>query len=200
MPDTRAARATGEPGEVEVLDALPATAVVFDLETQRLFEDVGGRFPEELGLAVAVTWDKENGFREWWENDAQALVAELSRFQRVVGFNILRFDYEVLSPYQPDVLGLLSGKTVDVLGDIFARLGFRIKLTDLAEATLGRAKTADGIEAVRLWREGEKQKIVEYCQADVALTRDLYAYGLTRGELYYPSYGSKRSVHVDWRS
>ena len=181
-------------------DALLAGTVVFDLETPRLFVEVGGRFPERLGLAVAVTWDNENGFREWWERDAQALVAELSRFRRVVGFNVLRFDYEVLLPYQPDVFGLLSGKTVDVLEDVFTRLGFRVKLTDLAEATLGRGKTADGIEAVRLWREGEQQKVVEYCRADVGLTRDLYAYGLTRGEICYPSDGLKCSVPVDWRS
>ena len=181
-------------------DALLAGTVVFDLETPRLFEEVGGRFPERLGLAVAVTWDNENGFREWWERDAQALVAELSRFRRVVGFNVLRFDYEVLLPYQPDVFGLLSGKTVDVLEDVFTRLRFRVKLTDLAEATLGRGKTADGIEAVRLWREGEQQKVVEYCRADVGLTRDLYAYGLTRGEICYPSHGLKCSVPVDWRS
>jgi DEAD/DEAH box helicase domain-containing protein len=177
-----------------------AGTVIFDLETQRLFEEVGGRFPERLGLAVAVTWDNENGFREWWERDAQALVAELSRFRRVVGFNVLRFDYEVLSPYQPDVFRLLSGKTVDVLEDVFTTLGFRVKLTHLAEATLGRSKTADGIEAVRLWRDGERQKLVEYCRADVELTRDLYAHGLTRGEIFYPSHGLKCSVPAHWRS
>jgi DEAD/DEAH box helicase domain-containing protein len=174
--------------------------VIFDLETQRLFEDVGGRFPERLGLAVAVTWDNGNAFREWWERDAQTLVAELSRFRRVVGFNVIRFDYEVLLPYHRDVFGLLSVRTVDILEDVFTTVGFRVKLTDLAEATLGRAKTADGIEAVRLWREGQQQKVVEYCRADVEITRDLYTYGLTHGEIYYPSHGLKRSLPVHWRS
>ena len=76
--------------------------VFFDLESQKLFQDVGGRDPSKLLLACGVTWSTErNEFAVYWEKDAQALVAELKFADKVIGFNIISFDYEVLKPYAP---------------------------------------------------------------------------------------------------
>src|SRR5262245_921604 len=48
--------------------------VYFDLETQKLFEEVGGRYPSRLLLACAVTWSTaRNDFAVYWEQDAPAL-------------------------------------------------------------------------------------------------------------------------------
>ncbi len=55
----------------------PSGYVVVDLETQRGPDEVGGWVAERMGLAVAVTWDQQNAFREWFEEDVQALVEEL---------------------------------------------------------------------------------------------------------------------------
>ena len=77
--------------------------VFFDLETQKLFEEVGGREPAKLLLACGVTWSTaRNDFAVYWEKDSAALVAELKPADRVIGFNILNFDYEVLKPYAPN--------------------------------------------------------------------------------------------------
>ncbi|MFP4446677.1 MAG: hypothetical protein ACLFPD_10585, partial [Desulfosudaceae bacterium] len=56
-------------------------------------------------------------------------------------------------------------------------LGYRLSLDNLAGQTLGAEKSADGLQALRWWRQGEIEKIVAYCRQDVALTRDLYLYG-----------------------
>lgn len=176
----------------------PASYVVVDLETQRGPDEVGGWVAERMGLAVAVTWDKQNAFREWFEEDVQALVEELSGFQRVVGFNLLDFDYAVLAAYNPNVSKLLKGKTVDLLAHVHRALGFRIKLDELAHATLGRGKTGTGAQSLQWWRQGKRDLVVEYCRADVELTRDMYTHGVTHGFIYYPSYGSKREAKVNW--
>jgi hypothetical protein len=44
-----------------------------------------------------VTWDKENGFRRWFDPEAKQLIAELENFTQVVTFNGNRFDLEVAS-------------------------------------------------------------------------------------------------------
>ena len=151
-----------------------------------------------MGLAVAVTWDRHNAFREWFEEDAQALVGELSGFDSVVGFNILNFDYKVIAAYQPNVAGLLKRKTLDILDYVHRALGFRISLDNLSRATLGRGKTATGEKAVEWWRQGKRDLVIKYCRADVELTRDLYTHGVTHGVIYYPSYGSNRALRVNW--
>src|SRR5258707_11483633 len=77
--------------------------VYFDLESQKLFEEVGGRNPSQLLLACGVTWSTaRNDFAIYWEKDASALVSELKSADRVIGFNIISFDYEVLKPYAPN--------------------------------------------------------------------------------------------------
>lgn len=181
-------------------DSILAGAVVLDLETRRSFDEVGGRFPGELGLSVGVTWDEENGFREWWESDVAGLITHLSGFPRIVGFNLLRFDYEVLAAYEAHRIESLAAKTVDILDEIHRTLGFRVSLDNVAAATLGRGKTGSGLQAIALWRAGHYQQLVEYCRADVALTRDIYHHGLTHGCINYPTRSQDRPMQVSWGS
>lgn len=173
--------------------------IILDLETLRGPDEVGGWVAEKMGLAVAVTWDERKAFREWYEGDVEALVGELSGFGRIVGFNVLDFDYRVLAAYQPTVSKTLRHKTLDILADVHTALGFRIRLDELAHATLGRGKTGTGDQALKWWKQGKRDQVVKYCRADVELTRDLYAHGVTHGVIYYPSYGSKRGIQVNWR-
>ncbi|MCX7609530.1 MAG: ribonuclease H-like domain-containing protein [Anaerolineales bacterium] len=175
--------------------------VVFDLETQNLFEDVGGRTNvSALRLACAVTWSSlRNDYRVYWEKDIPALVAELKSADRVVGFNIKNFDYEVLRPYVPNER-LQFLPTLDIMEDLFRQLSFRLKLDAVARATLGEAKIANGIQAVTWWREGKLDRLVEYCKADVDVTRRIYDFGCANGYVYYLSrLGSKQKVQVNWR-
>jgi DEAD/DEAH box helicase domain-containing protein len=73
-----------------------------------------------------------------------------------------------------------------------------VSLDSLASATLGTGKTGDGLQAIRLFRAGEIQKLSDYCLADVRLTRDLYEYGAQHGELYYLKAGQRQRCPVSW--
>ena len=174
--------------------------VYFDLESQKLFEDVGGRDASKLLLACGVTWSTErNDFAVYWEDEAAALVAELKAADRVIGFNIINFDYEVLKPYAPTV-NFRAFRSTDMLQDIFRTLNFRLSLDSIAKATLGTAKTADGLQSVQWYRNGELDKVAEYCKADVDITRRVYEFGRENGFVYYYSkLGSKLKVAVNWK-
>jgi DEAD/DEAH box helicase domain-containing protein len=96
--------------------------VYFDLESQKLFHEVGGRDASKLLLACGVTWSTErNDFAVYWEKDAAALVAELKSADRVVGFNIIGFDYEVLRPYARNE-NFRAFRSTDMLRDIYQAL------------------------------------------------------------------------------
>ena len=129
--------------------------VVFDIETQNLFEDVGGRGNiGALKVSCAVSWSSlRNDFTLYWEKDVPALISELKSAGRVVGFNIKGFDYEVLRPYAPDER-LQFLPTLDIMDILFRQLSFRVSLDTVARATLGDTKTASGLQAVAWWREG----------------------------------------------
>ncbi len=175
--------------------------VYFDLETQKTFDEVGGRTGiASLLLACGVTWSTaHNEFAVYWEKDAPALVAELKAADRVVGFNSIGFDYEVLRPYAPQE-NFRAFRSTDMLVDIFRTLGFHISLDSLAKACLGTTKTADGLQSVEWFRNGELDKVAEYCKADVDITRRVYEFGRDNGFVYYYSkLGSKLKVNVNWK-
>jgi DEAD/DEAH box helicase domain-containing protein len=164
-----------------------------------LAEEVGGWGNIHLmRLAVGVVYDKgSNGFEVFAEEEVENLIERLRGFDLVVGFNIRRFDYRVLAAYTGFDFRQLP--TFDILEDIYQRLGFRLSLGHLAEQTLGKTKIADGIQAVRWLREGKLDAVVEYCKDDVAITKDLFDFGLSRGYLVYQTKdGYPVRLPVDW--
>jgi len=173
--------------------------VFFDVETQRTFDEVGGRHNiRKLGLAAAVTYSTADGvFHRYTEEQVADLIAELKAADLVVGFNVLSFDYEVLRAYTDAQLTKLP--TVDMLEQIYKRLGFRISLDKLATSTLGITKSADGLQAVRWYKEGRIQEILDYCQQDVEITRRLYEYGKQHKHLKYQDRNYRlQTVPVSW--
>ena len=200
------------PGELAALRAragrpswrgayLGPEVVYLDLETQRLFEEVGGRHHlDRLGLAAAVTYSEaDGGFVNYLEADVQALIRRLLQAPLVVGFNLLRFDYEVLAGYSEEADGLFTVPTLDLMYELECALGFRPGLDGLARATLGAAKSAGGLDAVRWFREGRIDEVLRYCRDDVELTRQLFWEGLRGGRLRVPDRrGGVLEVAAPW--
>jgi DEAD/DEAH box helicase domain-containing protein len=174
--------------------------IFFDLETQRSFQEVGGRENLKLlRMSVAVTFSTAtNEFRAYTEKEAAALIADLKAAERVIGFNVLNFDYQVLKAYTAERLSDLP--TLDLLEDIYNKLGFRVGLDALAHATLGSNKSADGLAAIRWFREGQIDKLIAYCRDDVAITKQLYEFGRDNTfVLFIDRAGRKQRVSVNWK-
>jgi DEAD/DEAH box helicase domain-containing protein len=125
------------------------------------------------------------------------MLAHLQHLDLVIGFNIKRFDYRVLSAYTNMDFGQIP--TLDLLEKVTDRLGYRLSLDHLAWATLKRHKTADGLDALRWWKAGKMAKILKYCRSDVAITRDLYRFGRKKRYLLFQN-KAKQIVRlpVDW--
>jgi DEAD/DEAH box helicase domain-containing protein len=150
---------------------------VLDIETQRSAQEVGGwQHADRMRVSCAVLYDaRSDSYYEFVEGQIPALLEHLQRLDRVVGFNIKRFDYRVLSAYTDLDFGRIP--TLDILQDVKDHLGYRLSLDHLAATTLKAGKTADGLDALRWWKEGRMAKILEYCRSDVTITRDLFRFG-----------------------
>jgi len=173
--------------------------VVFDLETQRSFNDVGGRTQmHRLGVSIGVAYRYDTDeYLTVTEERIAELIELLQSADLVVGYNIRGFDYEVLRAYTDADLSALP--TCDLMLDLEAQLGFRPKLESVASSTLGTGKSADGLQALEWWRQGEIEKIAEYCKEDVRVTKDLYDFGKRNRCVLISRFGGKpRQVEVDW--
>ncbi|MFM8765173.1 MAG: ribonuclease H-like domain-containing protein, partial [Spartobacteria bacterium] len=160
--------------------------VYFDLETQRTANDVGGWDKKhEMGMSLGVTYSsRDNCYEIFSEDCAEQLIKRLQRADLVVGFNHVRFDYDVLMAYT--ILDLRENLvSLDLLQDVERLAGHRVKLEDIAQATLGVGKTADGLDAIRWWREGKLAEIAKYCCFDVKVTRLVHEYGAAHKQILY---------------
>lgn len=188
--------------------------LVFDLETQRSAQDVGGwqNIPE-MKMSVGVIWDsRDEKYHYYYHEQIMDLYNHLISGPLVIGYNHIGFDYPVIGGYfqkgpERDVAldKMKSTANLDLLIDIKNVLGKRIKLDSVARATLNVGKSADGLLALQWYQEyldgdaSKLQKIADYCKVDVQVTRDVYLYGRDNGKVLYidKALGLKK-IDVKW--
>lgn len=230
--------------------------IFFDVETKELLDQ---HAPDQdaairaLHLSVGVAWCECHG--EQIFHSTAALAEHLLAHDRIVGFRTRYFDNTVLAwsperitrehfdavtgkhiiekplPDAPeDLKKALDLKTFDISMDLESRLGFKLSLASLAEASLGKAKNATGPQAV-VWNrlaatlkdkwpyalmdvgdtEGAQrvnelgrwfqERLEQYCAADVQLLRKVFEYGVANKRVAYIDFeGERRIVKVQWRN
>lgn len=168
--------------------------VVLDIETQNTFQDIGTYNPSLLQISLVGCYFYETDtFESFLEADLPKLWPRLERADRVIGYNLFGFDYPCMQSYYTGDLKRIP--TVDIMLEIEKRIGHRVKLDDVAHATLGVGKSGHGLMAVEYWKKGEIDKLRDYCLQDVRVTRDVYDYALTNASVYFfDRMGQKQQV------
>lgn len=172
--------------------------IVLDLETQKGFHEVDGRENFHLlkvSLCGIYSYQKDQ-YLTFTEDRLKELEPILSSSERIIGFNINRFDFPVLQPYLSIDLSRLPH--LDMLEEVVRTLGHRLKLNSIASNTLGLGKSGSGLDALRYFREGRWDLLERYCKDDVRITRDIYEYGKTNGYILYHNGMEVAKIPVDW--
>ncbi len=159
--------------------------IVLDLETQKSFQEVGGRGKNHLlKISVCGIYDySTNKYSIFEEGELAKLSPILQTADQIIGYNIKDFDFEVLKPYLNfDIFGV---PYLDLLEEIEKVLGHRIKLEDVAQATLGTGKSGDGLAAIRYFKTGRMDLLKKYCLDDVKITKEVYDYVLKNAKLLF---------------
>jgi DEAD/DEAH box helicase domain-containing protein len=149
-------------------------------------------------MSIGVTYSTATtNYRIYSEKRVDDLIRELQRADLIVGFNNLRFDFEVLHGYT--ALDMRQLPTLDLLIELQNQLEHRLSMDAIATATFGVEKTAEGLQAIQWFKEGDLMKIAEYCCYDVKLTRLIHEYGAHNQRLhYFNRFGKKLTVPVKW--
>jgi DEAD/DEAH box helicase domain-containing protein len=174
--------------------------VLFDVETLRSAENVGGwHRAHRMGIAVAVALRLEEGrFETFLEPEVPRLVELLKSADLVVGYNSKRFDYAVISGYTgEDYRRTLP--SLDLLESLHGILGVRVGLGHVARETLGRDKSADGLQSLEWVKQGRFDLVEAYCRQDVEVMRDVYLFGRREGYvLISDKVAGRVRVPVEW--
>lgn len=181
--------------------------VVFDIETKKSFDEVGGKAHfDKLGISVVGAHVSEDpsaplGAGKYYafeEHEIPEFEKMIKNARCVIGFNIHHFDLPVLQPYIGWNLKTLN--TLDLMDDVEKGAGFRISLDNLSETSLGARKSGDGMQALRWYKEGRIDDIKKYCLKDVELTKRLLEFGKKNGHvLFYSKHtGGRVAIPVSW--
>lgn len=183
--------------------------IIFDVETKRLFQDIEGSNPGDLGVSIVSLYHRtldsdlneiQGEILSFWESDFPKMWPLFQTAERIIGFNTIRFDIPAILPYTSFPFAKLPH--FDLMDHVKFALGRRISLDSIAKVTLERNKIASGLDAVYYWEKGDPgslAKLQKYCEEDVLITRDIYDYGLKNRVLkYVDKWNTKREIPVDF--
>jgi len=195
-------RYPAEDNTTAVTEEKPRTdTLVYDIETKHSAADVGGwNNSHKMGISAAVIYSFEkDDYEVYTEKDSEDFIKRLEDAKCIIGFNNIGFDNKVITGYRvPDFSRTL---VFDMLADIRANTGRRFSLDNLTSVTLGAGKTADGLQALQWYKNGEIEKIVEYCKMDVEVTKNLFLHGAERGFVNASlKEGAVVRIPVNWES
>lgn len=162
--------------------------IILDVETQKTFDEVGGFFPDRLGISfvgvcVRDGFSGKGEMMGFFEQDLPKLFPLLESADVIVGFNCDNFDMQTLVPYYKSDISKIS--TLDLMVRIKNSVGHRIGLDAVAQQTLGTGKGGDGLDAIKYFKSKDWESLSKYCLQDVAITRDIYDYGLKTGKVKF---------------
>lgn len=170
--------------------------IVFDLETQNMFSDVGSNNPADLDISVACAYDSETQkYTTVSHTDLHLLWPIFEQADALVGYNSNHFDIPLLNKYYPGDLTKI--KSIDLLESIRESLGRRLRLDSVAQATIGAKKSANGLQAIKWWKEGNIESIKKYCTQDVKVTKELFEYARDNKKIFFKEGTKKREVPID---
>lgn len=170
--------------------------ITFDIETSNTFDETGSPDPADLDLSVVCVHDSETGeITSYFQEELDKLWPLMEKADALVGYNSDHFDIPLLNKYYSGDLTKI--KSIDLMNEIKKSFGRRVKLDDVVQATLGEAKSAHGLQAIIWWRQGEKEKVVEYCKQDVNVTRNLFDFMKENKFVYLEKDGQKIKIEID---
>jgi hypothetical protein len=165
------------------MDKKEPRILVFDVETNAIESNPEGvrvhvtvavaRWVRELGSGVTcvVPSAQEDG-------ELHARFAPLlDEADAIVAYNGRGFDLRVLRRAhfvgQEERVARWAAKLIDPFEVMRATTGSWVKLDELLEANGLPSKTGSGLDAIKWWADGERDKVARYCEADVDALRNL---------------------------
>jgi DEAD/DEAH box helicase domain-containing protein len=170
--------------------------IIFDIETMNTFDQVGSRDVLALDISLLVIWDsRTKEYQTFMHDELDALWPILEQTDMLIGYNSDHFDIPLLNKYYPGDLTAI--KSLDLMAEIQKVLGRRLRLDDVAAATLGTKKSGSGLDAIRWWQSGEIEKIAKYCTKDVEITKKVFDYIVENQSVKYKDFNTKKDLAMN---
>jgi DEAD/DEAH box helicase domain-containing protein len=172
---------------------------ILDLQTQKTFEDVGGKKgTSQMGISfAALLKHNTDEIKVYTETDINTLLDEIFSSYLIVGLNLKKFAYKVLSGYRnSDFEGV---KSLDILEYIRKKIIRRLSINDLFLGTLGINKSIDNMKIARLYKEKKIEEVKQITIQNVKALNSVYSFGKQKGYVFINDRAGQRwKISVCW--
>jgi hypothetical protein len=196
------------------------SVLALDIETKNMSHEIGGFGNTHMfQVSTVATWDGSVGtvyVDEAVDTFAKSghivkslrdlkydLDEHLQKGGVLLGHNIASFDLAILKDSM-DIYCinkyLKDKKYIDTSRILTKNHGERFPLQNLGVNTLNESKLMESADAPRLWKQGEYDRVVEYCMKDTKIVYDIWKYGQENGFVKAFSIEKEEFVNleVDW--
>jgi hypothetical protein len=138
-------------------------ASVFCIRSDLALDPSRGEEAVETGI-MRTFWRDHDG-----ATSVRAMLSLLDGAELIVGYNLFGFDFPVIKKYYSDesMYNAHLNKTHDIFTRCRELLGSWPKLDKLLEVNGLDMKTANGLEAIKMWEDGRREELQIYCEGDV---------------------------------
>jgi len=172
---------------------------IFDLQTQRTYEDVGGKKNiTQMGISLAALLNHATGdITVFTETDADVLLNTFLSSGLIVGLNLKKFSYRILAGYRN--IDFQNLNSLDLLDYLRKKIVRRPCIEDLFSGTLNLKKSIDNMKFTRLYQEGHIEQARQLIIQNVQALNSVYSFGKTNGYVYLndPT-GQRWKISVSW--
>lgn len=147
--------------------------ITYDIETyhpDRLNEFSVSKFRVSV-IGAYISWTDQ--YIAFMEEDVGAFLKLVAQADLLVGFNHIWFDNAVLAKYADYNLNT-SINNYDLMLEFEKQAGHKVKLDDLAAATLGKHKTDHYEQYMNYYWDKKWFELIDYCMHDVKITEELF--------------------------
>ncbi|MFH1508603.1 MAG: ribonuclease H-like domain-containing protein [bacterium] len=174
--------------------------IVFDIETQNTFADIGSKndMSKLLVSLVGVYSYETDKYLTFMEDELNEMWPLFENASRLITYNGKHFDLPVLNNYYSG--DLLTFNNLDIYEEVEKSSGKRLKLDHIAKGTLNIGKIGSGLDAIEYWKKGDIDNLKKYCLKDVEITKKVYEYGLKYSNIFYKNdFGEHGKIDIDFQ-
>jgi hypothetical protein len=159
---------------------MKSATLYLDVIPLRTAEEVGGFSKAAVrrrGVAAAATMNGSGELTVFLQKDWRKLVQDLKSAMRVVGYNCIEFDYELIRGEEP----FRRPKTTDLMLVISEAVGKRISMEKAVLGTLGDGAVPVSMTMMADAKAGNWDKVEEAFRQKLSLMRQLHEHLVTKG-------------------
>lgn len=181
------------------IDSRANLTYVIDIQTSKTYEEVGGKqWLSQMGISFAALLNHETEeIKLYSENDINTLLDEIVSSHLLVGFNLKKFVYKVLSGFRNYDFENVS--SLDVLENIRKKIVHKPSMNDLFLGTLGTYKSIDNMRITRMFKEGKIEEVKQIIIGNVRALNSVYTFGKQKGYVFLNDQtGQRWKITVAW--